>query len=73
LASACSVPVEDLIVFFNVPNCAVIMWDNAVKMLKDLELDVAALNHGSEGALLLVKQSRFRQVSAETLLKRLQP
>ena len=73
LANRCSVPVEDLIVFLNVPDCAIIMPTNALKLLEWLDLDVAALDHDGAGSLSLVKQSGFRHVSAERLLEELQP
>ena len=72
LAKKFSVPFEDLLAFLNVPNCALILPTAEIKMLDGFDLNVTALDHRNEGRLSLVRQTRFRSVSAEGLMAQLQ-
>ena len=72
LADRCSVPIEDLLVFLNVPDCGIVMPTAALKLLEGLDLKVAALDDHNEGRLSLVRQTRFRSVSAERLMAKSQ-
>jgi hypothetical protein len=40
VAKKCLVPLEDLLVFFNLPACAIVMPTAALKLLEGLDLDV---------------------------------
>jgi hypothetical protein len=71
LAKDFSVPFEDLLAFLSVPNCAVIMPTAALKALNGFDVNVTPIDHCEEKHSL-VRQTRFRSVSAEGLMAQLQ-
>ena len=73
LAKKFSVPFEDLLAFLNVPHCALILPTAEIKMLDGFDLNVTALDHRNEGRLSLVRQTRFRSVSAEVSWRNCKP